>query len=127
MAAISCHEGAFLPSEAPLGMHQDDILPGMRPIVCSERASRVLHSEDTSFAVENDHRTVRRKTWRDSHGAPALRAVVGVDAGAPTLQGFGGCGAVVAPALRAVVGALLPRRCGTLEDIAAPASRRCGR
>ena len=27
MAAISCHEEAFLSSEAPSGMHQGDILP----------------------------------------------------------------------------------------------------
>lgn len=88
-------------------MRQGDILPGMRPIVCSERVSGVLHSEDTSFAVENDHRTVRRKTWRDSHGAPALRAVAGVDA---VLQDFGGCCRPGATALRALAAAMLIAR-----------------
>lgn len=33
MAAISCHEEAFLSSEAPSGIHQGDILPGMRPFL----------------------------------------------------------------------------------------------
>lgn len=53
MAAISCHEGAFLPSEAPSGMHQGDILPGMRPIACSECASRAFRSKGAPSLSEN--------------------------------------------------------------------------
>lgn len=34
-------------------MHQGDILPGMRPIVCSECASRVLYSKGTPSLSEN--------------------------------------------------------------------------
>ena len=41
-------------------MHQGDILPGMRPIVCSECALRVLHSKGTPFAVrERASKTLR--------------------------------------------------------------------
>ena len=58
MAAISCHEGAFLPPEAPSGMHQGDILPGIRspPLVCLECASRVLHSKGAPSSVRNEPR-----------------------------------------------------------------------
>ena len=31
IAAISCHEGVFLPLGVLLGMRQGDILPGIRP------------------------------------------------------------------------------------------------
>lgn len=57
IAAISCHEGAFLPLGVLLGMHQGDILPGIRPpLVCSECASRVLHSKGASSSVRNEPR-----------------------------------------------------------------------
>lgn len=40
IAAISCHEGAFLPLGVLLGMHQGDILPGIRPPSSARSAPR---------------------------------------------------------------------------------------
>lgn len=56
MAAISCHEEAFLSSEAPSGIHQGDILPGMRPFFCLECASRMLYSKDAPSSARNGRR-----------------------------------------------------------------------
>lgn len=56
MAAISCHEEAFLSSEAPSGIHQGDILPGMRPFFCLECASRMLYSKDGPSSARNGPR-----------------------------------------------------------------------
>lgn len=56
MAAISCHEEAFLSSEAPSGIHQGDILPGMWPFFCLECASRMLYSKDAPSSARNGPR-----------------------------------------------------------------------
>lgn len=40
IAAISCHEGVFLPLGVLLGMHQGDILPGIRPPSSARSAPR---------------------------------------------------------------------------------------
>lgn len=56
MAAISCRERAFSLSGAPSGMHQGDILPGMRPFVWSECASKVFHSKGAPSSVRNEPR-----------------------------------------------------------------------
>lgn len=56
MAAISCRERAFFLSGAPSGMHQGDILPGMRPFVWSECASKVFHSKGAPSSVRNEPR-----------------------------------------------------------------------
>ncbi len=56
MAAISCHEEAFLSSEAPSGIHQGDILPGMRPFVWLECASKVFHLKGAPSSVRNEPR-----------------------------------------------------------------------
>lgn len=57
IAAISCHEGVFLPLGVLLGMHQGDILPGIRPpLVCSECASRMLYSKDAPSSARNGPR-----------------------------------------------------------------------
>ena len=56
MAAISCHEEAFLSSEVPSGIHQGDISPGMRPFFCLECASRMLYSKDAPSSARNGPR-----------------------------------------------------------------------
>ena len=58
MAAISCRERAFFLSGAPSGMHQGDILPGIRspPLVCSECASKAFHSKGAPSSVRDGSR-----------------------------------------------------------------------
>ena len=108
MAAISCHEEAFLSSEAPSGIHQGDILPGMRPFGCAGERKVVI-------AVFCPRRSTASVPWGSGRcGAAEFRVLdVAVDAMAaervehervqvqvqvrarmpllpPALQGFGG-------------------------------------
>lgn len=108
MARESCHEEAFLPPEAPLGIHQGDILLGIRPFVCAGERKVVI-------AVFCPRRSTASVPWGsgrcgaaefrvldvvvDANGGGAGGAWAGAGTGAgagadavaaPALQGFGG-------------------------------------
>ncbi len=104
MARESCHEEAFLPPEAPLGIHQGDILLGIRPFVCAGERKVVI-------AVFCPRRSTASVPWGSGRcGAAEFRVLdVVVDAngggaggawaGAGTGAGAG-ADAVAAPALQ---------------------------
>ena len=75
MARESCHEEAFLPPEAPLGIHQGDILPGIRPFVCAGERKVVI-------AVFCPRRSTASVPWGSGRcGAAEFRVLdVAVDA-----------------------------------------------
>lgn len=75
MARESCHEEAFLPPEAPLRIHQGDILLGIRPFVCAGERKVVI-------AVFCPRRSTASVPWGSGRcGAAEFRVLdVAVDA-----------------------------------------------